>query len=159
MLRRPFWIPGVLAEALFIVASGWMHPPEMMFPGDAGTPPAMPLAAVLFMSAVGVAFAYWCPIARARFFLGNSNGLPGATFLLSRPWVCLLGTLLLGGALGGLGLSAFIDFRYAWLALMQSLVAAVFIFSASRRFRRHPASEWVWPPLYYLFRKLFRSRL
>lgn len=159
-LRRPFWISGVLAEALLVVALGLAHPelmpPKMMLPGAARMPP--PLAVVLFMSACGVAFAYWLPIARARFFPGYSHRLPSMTLLLSRPLVCLFGSVLLGSALGGLILSALDDFRHAWVALGQLLVAATFIFSASRRFRRHPTSEWVYPPVYYLFRKLFRSR-
>jgi hypothetical protein len=116
-------------------------------------PPAMFLAWMLIPTAlVGMPFAYWLPIARAR-FMGVGQRVPRNTYLMSRPIVCFVATSMIAVVIGNAILTIWIDLRYALLGIGQLFGAVAFVASAAKRFARHPASEFVLPsPMFYLLR-------
>jgi len=148
--RTPlFWPSGSIVFALLTFSIGFANPP----------PPALPLADVpvdfvlvilLIATVIGIPFSYWLPIAWVGLFRDMWR-MPSGTYLLSRPLICLMGTSLLGGSLGGVALGLAVDLQYALMPGMQLIFTIVFLVSASRRYRKPPSAEFAMP----LFPKFF----
>jgi hypothetical protein len=140
MPRRPYSIPGAILIALALLSTGLLAPDAARLPPDA----ILASVAIPMFVVFGVPFAYWLPIARAKFFGGMSR-VPSQTLLLPRCLVCLIATMTIGVAIGMALLGIAVDYRYLMLGLGYMLFSAAFTFSAVRRFRRHPLTEFVMP--------------
>ena len=151
MPRRPYSIPGAILIALVTACTG------LLAPAAAGLPfadiPASVAIPMFVMSVIfGVPFAYWLPIARVG-FVGGPRHVPSRTLLLPRSLVCLIATTTIGVSIGMVVSGIVVDYQYLILGLWYMLFSAAFTYSALRRFRHHPLTEFVIPsPFSFSFR-------
>lgn len=126
-----------------------------LLPEDARQLPPTDLLIGLLVPAVlfGVPFSVWLPHARAG-LMGDRWHVPRQAFLLPRWLVCLIGTQMIGVALGVAILSLSTDVRYGLLFVMQLTGTIAFVLSAQRRFSRPPSFEFAMgSPFPYPLRK------
>ena len=147
-MTRPFSIVGALCFSVLYASIGLL--PESARP----LPPiGILLLAVIPLTLVGIPFAAWLPHARAG-FIGDVYRVPSHTLLIPRWLVCLMGTTMIGVAVGTLGLAVTIDARYGLLLGLHFFGTIAFVASAQRRFNHHPSSEFVMQsPFPYPLRK------
>jgi hypothetical protein len=151
MPTRPYSIPGALLIALVTACTGLLAPATAGLP-FADVPASVAIRMFVMSVILGVPFAYWLPIVRAEFF-GGLRRVPSQTLLLPRLLVCLKATMTIGAGIGMAVLGIVVDYQYLILGLWYMLFSAAFTFSAVRRFRHHPATEFVIPsPFSFSFR-------
>lgn len=136
-MQRPYSIVGALLIAFAYAGIGLVPPAARQLPSS-------DVLLVLIIPAIllGVPFAIWLPHARAG-SMGDHWHVPRHTFLMPRLLVCLIGTTMIGATFGTLILSGATDVRYGLLFMMQLFGTIAFVWSARRRFSRHPSSEFV----------------
>lgn len=139
--KRPFSVIGALAIGLVTAVITMLFPSEQI----AQLPPMSIFVWIMAIWTIfAVPFAYWFPVARARFFFSRFP-LPYNTYVVSRPLLCLFTTMMVGTVVAHAVLGVALDFRFAICATSELVTAAVMVFSASRRFSRSPSSEFVMP--------------
>jgi hypothetical protein len=147
LLLHTFYPLLAIALGLLLASLGFL--PEQFRPLPSGNL----LLGVIFALLIGIPFTYLLPIARAN-WMHRALQVPRDTFLLSRPLVRLAATGLLGMAIGSVILSVWSDSRHALLCVLCLGLFISLIISASRRFKRHPATEFVMPvPFPYPLRR------
>ncbi len=147
-MTRPYSLLGAVCLAVVYSSIGLLS--ESVRP----CPPTDTMVLLMIPAIVaGIPFGVWLPHARAG-IMGDIWHVPRHTLLLPRWLVSLIGTSSIGAALGFLVLAATTDTAYfGWFAA-QLVVTTAFVYSARKRYLRHPLSEFVMPFPYPLRRRM-----